>query len=168
MNFNIKIFLLCPIPEEQKPINEYIALKENNLTNWITLPKKQYLISVLRGFFTLFLICLTFTVETVESINQLLTTIQKTTFFTLLSLFFVVIYVISNWKQVDSRFNTSRLIYEEGSWYTSEIWEKPISLIKNDKLISTQIIQPILSRNISFLGLVGFLIFCSFNFSDQL
>jgi hypothetical protein len=168
MNFNIKIFLLCPIPEEQKPINEYIALKENNLTNWITLPKKQYLISVLRGFFTLFLICLTFTFETVESINQLLTTIQKTTFFTLLSLFFVVIYVISNWKQVDSRFNTSRLIYEEGSWYTSEIWEKPISLIKNDKLISTQIIQPILSRNISFLGLVGFLIFCSFNFSDQL
>jgi len=168
MNFNIKIFLLCPIPEEQKPINEYIALKENNLTNWITLPKKQYLISVLRGFFTLFLICLTFTFQTVESINQLLTTIQKTTFFTLLSLFFVVIYVISNWKQVDSRFNTSRLIYEEGSWYTSEIWEKPISLIKNDKLISTQIIQPILSRNISFLGLVGFLIFCSFNFSDQL
>jgi len=168
MNFNIKIFLLCPIPEEQKPINEYIALKENNLTNWITLPKKQYLISVVRGFFTLFLICLTFTFETVESINQLLTTIQKTTFFTLLSLFFVVIYVISNWKQVDSRFNTSRLIYEEGSWYTSEIWEKPISLIKNDKLISTQIIQPILSRNISFLGLVGFLIFCSFNFSDQL
>jgi len=168
MNFNIKIFLLCPIPEEQKPINEYIALKENNLTNWITLPKKQYLISVLRGFFTLFLICLTFTFETVDSINQLLTTIQKTTFFTLLSLFFVVIYVISNWKQVDSRFNTSRLIYEEGSWYTSEIWEKPISLIKNDKLISTQIIQPILSRNISFLGLVGFLIFCSFNFSDQL
>lgn len=168
MNFNIKIFLLCPIPEEQKPINEYIALKENNLTNWITLPKQQYLISVLRGFFTLFLICLTFTFETVESINQLLTTIQKTTFFTLLSLFFVVIYVISNWKQVDSRFNTSRLIYEEGSWYTSEIWEKPISLIKNDKLISTQIIQPILSRNISFLGLVGFLIFCSFNFSDQL
>ena len=80
MNFNIKIFLLCPIPEEQKPINEYIALKENNLTNWITLPKKQYLISVLRGFFTLFLICLTFTFETVESINQLLTTIQKTTF----------------------------------------------------------------------------------------
>ena len=168
MNFNIKIFLLCPIPEEQKPINEYIALKENNLTNWITLPKQQYLISVLRGFFTLFLICLTFTFETVESINQLLTTIQKTTFFTLLSLFFVVLYVISNWKQVDSRFNASRLIYEEGSWYTSEIWEKPISLIKNDKLISTQIIQPILSRNISFLGLVGFLIFCSFNFSDQL
>ena len=29
MNPNIKIFLLCPVPEEQKPLNEYINLKEN-------------------------------------------------------------------------------------------------------------------------------------------
>ena len=28
MNFPIKIFLLCPIPEEQKPINEYILSRD--------------------------------------------------------------------------------------------------------------------------------------------
>ena len=39
---NIKFFLLCPIPEDQKPINEYIGLKENPLTNWTTLSKKYY------------------------------------------------------------------------------------------------------------------------------
>ena len=78
MNFNIKIFLLCPIPEEQKPINEYISLKENSLTNWITLTKKEYLWTLLRGFFILFLICLTFTFEGAESINQILETIQIT------------------------------------------------------------------------------------------
>ena len=37
---NIKIFLLCPVPEDQKPINVYIGLKENVLTNWTTLSKK--------------------------------------------------------------------------------------------------------------------------------
>ena len=42
MNSNIKIFLLCPVPETQKPINEYIALKENFLTNWTTLRKEKY------------------------------------------------------------------------------------------------------------------------------
>ena len=42
MNSNIKIFLLCPVPENQKPINEYIALKENFLTNWTTLRKEKY------------------------------------------------------------------------------------------------------------------------------
>jgi hypothetical protein len=42
MNSNIKIFLLCPVPETQKPINEYIGLKENFLTNWTTLNKDKY------------------------------------------------------------------------------------------------------------------------------
>ena len=151
MNFNIKIFLLCPIPEEQKPINEYISLKENNWTNWITLTRKEYLFTLLRSFFILFLICLTFTFEGAESLNQIGETIEVTSFFSLICLVLLLFYVLTNWKQVESRFNASRLIYEEGSWYTSEVWEKPISLIKNDKLISTQIIQPILIRNITFL-----------------
>ena len=167
MNFNIKIFLLCPIPEEQKPINEYISLKENSLTNWITLTKKEYLWTLLRGFFILFLICLTFTFEGAESINQILETIQITSIFSLICLSILLCYVIINWKQVDNRFNTSRLIYEEGSWYTSEIWEKPISLIKNDKLISSQIIQPILIRNIRFFLFFTFIILFAFTLIEN-
>jgi hypothetical protein len=159
MSFNIKIFLLCPIPEDQKPINEYISLKENNLTNWITLVKRKYLGTLFQIFLTLFLICLTFTFDGIESINQLIATFEQTSFFSLAILNFVLIYILSNWKQVDNRFNTSRLIYEEGSWYTSEIWEKPISLIKNDKLISTQILQPIVLRNLQFIVVLAFGIF---------
>jgi hypothetical protein len=159
MSFNIKIFLLCPIPEDQKPINEYISLKENNLTNWITLVKRKYLGTLFQIFLTLFLICLTFTFDGIESINQLISTFEQTSFFSLAILNFVLIYILSNWKQVDNRFNTSRLIYEEGSWYTSEIWEKPISLIKNDKLISTQILQPIVLRNFQFIVVLAFGIF---------
>lgn len=151
MNFNIKIFLLCPIPEDQKPINEYISLKENNLTNWITLVKRKYIGTLAQLFFTFFLICLTFTFGGIQSVNQLFETIQQTSLISLTILNLLLIYILSNWKQVDTRFNTSRLIYEEGSWYASEIWEKPISLIKNDKLISTQILQPILLRNLQFV-----------------
>ena len=158
MSFNIKIFLLCPIPEDQKPINEYISLKENNLTNWITLVKRKYLGTLFQIFLTLFLICLTFTFDGIESINQLIATFEQTSFFSLAILNFVLIYILSNWKQVDNRFNTSRLIYEEGSWYTSEIWEKPISLIKNDKLISTQILQPIVLRNLQFIVVLVFVV----------
>ena len=56
MNTNIKIFLLCPVPEEQKPINVYIGLKENPLTNWTTLSNKNYekkLVSIASSFFFL-------------------------------------------------------------------------------------------------------------------
>ena len=42
MKTNIKIFLLCPVPDDQKPINEFIGLKENLLTSWTTLSQKNY------------------------------------------------------------------------------------------------------------------------------
>ena len=38
----LKLILLCPVPEDQKPISEYIGLKENPLTNWTTLSTKNY------------------------------------------------------------------------------------------------------------------------------
>ena len=54
--------------------------------------------------------------------------------------------IIFRWKQNQKRFNQTRLFYEEGSWYDGQFWEKPLSLVKNDKLISTQKIEPILQR----------------------
>ena len=51
-----------------------------------------------------------------------------------------------NWYQIKSRFDVSRLVYEDSSWYDTQIWEKPFLLIKNDKLLKTQKIQPIIQR----------------------
>ena len=50
MNLNIKIFLLCPIPDDQKPINEYINLKENDFTNLMLLSKKNYFSKIFINF----------------------------------------------------------------------------------------------------------------------
>jgi hypothetical protein len=61
-------------------------------------------------------------------------------------LFFLILLVFSRWKQIERDFNEPRLFYEEASWYDGQIWEKPFSILKNDKLISTQKIKPILQR----------------------
>tara|TARA_B110000503_G_C6796818_1_gene269452 strand:+ start:170 stop:373 length:204 start_codon:yes stop_codon:yes gene_type:complete len=47
---------------------------------------------------------------------------------------------------VNKRLTQSRVFYEEASWFDGKIWEKPFFLIKNDKLLSSQKIQPILKR----------------------
>jgi hypothetical protein len=54
--------------------------------------------------------------------------------------------IFARWKQVEKEFNEPRLFYEEASWYDGQVWEKPFSILKNDKLISTQKIKPILER----------------------
>jgi hypothetical protein len=98
----IKIFLLCPIPEEQKPISEYINLK------------KYFL----------------------KKIDSQLKQNSQNMF-----LFFSRFFLIIRWKEIEKRFNQSSLVYEEGSWYDGQIWEKSFSMIKNDRLLNSQIIQ---------------------------
>jgi len=140
MNRNIKVFLLCPVPEDQKPINEYINIKENSFINWTTLPVKKYLLKLISIYlftFPVFLIC--FLNLTPFSFLQI---IQN--FLISSTLVFLNIYL--RWSSVNKRLTQPRLFYEEASWFDGKIWEKPFFLIKNDKLLSALKIQPILKR----------------------
>jgi hypothetical protein len=146
MNSNIKIFLLCPVPEEQKPINGYIGLKENQLTNWTTLSKKNYEKKLLSLFSFFFFLVSFFRVSSFSDSRYLFDWFLITFSFSLTLLFFLILLIFFRWKQIEKDFNQPRLFYEEASWYDGQIWEKPFSILKNDKLISTQKIKPILQR----------------------
>jgi hypothetical protein len=146
MNTNIKIFLLCPVPEEQKPINTYIGLKENPLTSWTTLSKKNFEKKLFSFSFYFLAIVSLFSVGSLEDSNYFFEWFLKNTVITCAFLIFLLIIIFYRWKQVEKDFNQPRIFYEEASWYDGQIWEKPFSILKNDKLISTQKIKPILQR----------------------
>ena len=161
MNLNIKIFLLCPIPEDQKPINEYLNLKQNNFTNFLLLSPKKYLSKLLINFIVFFIIStpisLLFNVK-----NDIF---LFNSFFSLNCLLSIFLINFIRWSQLLQRFKTSRLFYEEGSWYDGQYWEKPLEIIKNDKLIAIYKIEPIVQRVIKTLILLFVLIlFIYFNF----
>jgi hypothetical protein len=154
MNFNIKIFLLCPIPDEQKPINEYLILKEKDFTNLLFLNSTNSFFRIFSYFFLFFSFAFLITF-----LIQLKTkTILFSIFFAIISLFLGFFVNFLNWVQLFNRFRNSRLFYEEGSWYDSQIWEKPIELIKNDKLISNLKIKPILKRSLKTVKILSFLV----------
>ena len=163
MNTNIKIFLLCPVPEDQKPINAYIGLKENQLTNWTTLSRKNYQKKLVSLFFFFFVFVSFFRFLILEpsdlspwfrlengsawsSFFYLFDWLLVTAVNSLTCLLFLLFVIFSRWKQIEKDFNEPRLFYEEASWYDGQVWEKPFSILKNDKLISTQKIKPILDR----------------------
>jgi hypothetical protein len=135
MNSNIKIFLLCPVPEEQKPINGYIGLKENQLTNWTTLSKKNYEKKLLSLFSFFFFLVSFFRVSSFSDSRYVFDWFLITFSFSLTLLFFLILLIFFRWKQIEKDFNQPRLFYEEASWYDGQIWEKPFSILKNDKLI---------------------------------
>ena len=150
---NIKIFLLCPIPEGQKPINDYIHFKDNFLTNLIYFKDKTSYIKFYSFLFLSFLSFFTFSTFSSTVLNNTLRSFFLTNFFFLL--FYLFTYL--KWKNLENRFKESRIIYEEGSWYDSQIWEKPFLLIKNEKLIASQKILPFLQQ--LFFNIFLFLFF---------
>ena len=161
MNINIKIILLCPIPDEQKPINEYINLKENDFTNLMLLSKKNYFTKIFINFLIGFVLAtpLTFLFN-VNSQLFLYNSFYSTSF--LILNFFIN---LSRWSQLLKRFRSSRLFYEEGSWYDGQYWEKPLELIKNDKLLTSQKIKPILKRIIkTSIVLLSFNVYLYWNY----
>lgn len=144
-NSNIKIFLLCPVPENQKPITEFFNLQENSFINWLTFSKEKFentLISLYRNFFIIIFL-FSFVNSSFSSIFSLFFLSLFTTTISFLFFFFLV-YV--RWNQLNISFTQSRFFYEEGSWYDGQIWEKPFSILKNDRLLSSQKIQPVLQR----------------------
>jgi len=152
MNLNIKIFLLCPVPDDQKPINEYIQLKENNFSKLIFSSNKSYFSKLILDFFFFFV--LSTLISFLLKLNYNL--ILFNTYFSINILISIFLINFLRWSQLLNKFRNSRLFYEEGSWYDGQTWEKPLEVIKNDKLISTQKIQPILKR---IKNTLNFLIF---------
>lgn len=152
----LNVFLtssISSIPEDQKPINEYIENKENFFLNWTILEKKEYWIRLKKYFLSFFLFFFLF-----EKSFSL-----KVFFFScIFSLFFLII-LFFRWKEIYQRLTETRLFYEEASWFNIQIWEKNFFLIKNDKLISYQKLKSILRRLFNTLIVSSvFLVFFSF------
>jgi len=165
MDTNIKIFLLCPIPEDQKPINEYINLKEGPFTYWPILTKKKYQSRIL-FFFLLIFFTISLFHSPIRKENIFLFDIFLENYFVATFFFaFSFLILFQRWKEIEKRFSQSNLLYEEASWYDAQIWEKPFSLLKNDYLLKTQKIKPILKRIKQTLFVLFFISLFIFLFS---
>jgi len=150
----LKLILLCPVPEDQKPISEFIGLKENPLTNWTTLSTKNYNFKFCRNFLGIFFICSLINLKNSEFLFDWLIQNLFISVNLLNILYFIVIW---RWNEVKKRLNESRLFYEEASWYDGQIWEKPSIILKNDRLLVTQKIEPVLQRLKGTLAILFYL-----------
>jgi hypothetical protein len=163
MNSIIKFFLLCPVPDNQKPINELILFEDDPFFNWITLKNEKFENKFYTKYFFLFLLSFMFFLEKIK-INSFIYVIVSSLLISSFLFFIYFFITFIRWFEIYSKFNQARFVYEEESWFDTKIWEKPISLIKNDRLLITQKINVIIERISKKILLLFyfncFLIFC--------
>jgi len=71
-------------------------------------------------------------------------------------------FITNQWDSLLKAFNSTRIFYEEASWFDGQIWDKPFSIIRNDRLIIRSQLNPLLKRTKTILISLIFFIFSIF------
>ena len=160
-NFFLTTTVFCSIPEDQKPMNEYLETKENLFLNWSSSNSKRYQKTLFFIAFLFFSLNVLFFFDFEKNFFEQ----TKSTFLYIFSasiyfFFLFFLFLFLRWRELNLRFENSRLFYEESSWFDGQIWEKPLFLLKNDRFLSKLKIFPILKR--IFKTFLKIIVFSSF------
>jgi Conserved in the green lineage and diatoms 27 len=149
---------ICPVPADQRPINEYKSLKESWFFGWSSANFKTFILRLgllwgISCFISVPIAAVSF--EPAEAFGQFFIATSGGAIF-LISLILLRLYL--GWAYVDRRLHCETVDYEETGWYDGQSWTKPHAELIQDRLISTYQVQPILQRLKYSFGILG--LFC--------
>ncbi|MBD1845071.1 CGLD27 family protein [Cyanobacteria bacterium FACHB-63] len=136
----------CPVPEEQRPINEYQDLKESWFFRWATLDRIGYLkpIAVLWAFS--WIISAPVAAVSFPPAKYLPQFLLFASAGALVLPGLALLRLYLGWVYVQRRLLNSAVFYEESGWYDGQMWEKPPEVLAQDRLVVSYQVQPILER----------------------
>jgi hypothetical protein len=132
----------CPVPKEQRPLNEYLKIKNSFLFNWSTFQLKQYIKTLLNINFYLLLYSVFFSTYFEYRTKFLLLIFFHGFFLEILILFRIYL----GWIYIKNRLENLVVEYEETGYFDGKFWLKPIKILKQDKLFSYYKVSPIVKR----------------------
>lgn len=146
----------CPVPPEQRPINEYQNLKESCFFRWATLDLRSYLVGIawLWGLSWLLASPVAAASFPPAQYPERFMLIASAGASLILSLMLLRLYL--GWSYIYDRLLRQTIFYEETGWYDGQLWVKPPEEQVKDSLIGRYQVQPVLRRlrrTFGFLGL---------------
>ena len=138
--------LICPVPFNQRPLNEFNNIRNSWIISWPLLEKSIFYRKLIYSWIIIFPICLTISYGSNYLKNNIfyLTLISITA-----SLLFPILLLSRQWLSwiyIYKRLNSENIEYEETGWYDGQIWEKPIDWRAKDLLIAQHQVKPILDH----------------------
>ena len=137
---------LCPVPDEQQPLNEYSQLKESWFFSWGNAEMLDYARKIAWIWFwaTIIVTPIAWTSFPLDRYPAKLAISANLGGMFFLTLILVRMYL--GWRYISERLQTENLVYEESGWYDGQIWQKPKAVLERDRLIVSYEISPILMR----------------------
>nr|YP_010903294.1 hypothetical protein REP76_pgp083 [Hypnea cornuta]WCH55747.1 hypothetical protein [Hypnea cornuta] len=137
---------VCPVPFDQQPLNEYLALKKSCFFAWSILSLNKYINTVL----SIFVLLLTVIMPIVWILSYNKMTLWYVLSYSILSvdLIFVLLFtrLYLGWSYIVKRLLSATVFYEESGWYDGQIWIKTADILTKDRLIGLYQINPYITR----------------------
>ena len=137
---------LCPVPEEQQPLNEFKDLQESWFFSWAMLPQLPYLarLSIVWGIG--FVLAIPISLVSFPMAKMPGHCLWATAIGACFPVIFVLVQQYLGWTYVRDRLNAEQIFYEESGWYDGQYWTKPPEMLDKDQLVVTYQVYPLLKR----------------------
>lgn len=150
---------ICPVPFDQRPLNEYKSLTKLTLFSWSLMQTKNFVTSILCIIFVTACCSIILTSQYSSNIipKRLLYVYNLSVTTLIIELVLVRLYL--GWSYVSKRLLSASVTYEESGWYDNQIWIKSASSLIQDRLVAIYEVNPLLAK-IKKLVFVIALILC--------
>ena len=156
--------ILCPVPINQRPLNEFNSIRNSWIISWPLLEKNIFYRNLLISWVVIIPISLIISYGSDSLKNNIFDlTVTSLT----VSLLFPILLLIRQWLSwiyIYKRLNSENIEYEESGWYDGQTWEKPIDWRSKDMLVAQYQVKPILNHLSNILRILLSLISFSFLF----
>lgn len=137
---------LCPVPEEQQPLNEFKQLQESWFFSWAMLPRLPFISRLAIVWGLGFGLAIPISLVSFPFSKLPLQCLWAAALGACFPAIFVLVQLYLGWTYVGDRLRDVRIFYEESGWYDGQYWTKPEQMLAQDQLVVTYQIQPLLRR----------------------
>ncbi|WP_413682535.1 CGLD27 family protein [Prochlorococcus sp. MIT 1011] len=138
--------IICPVPQNQRPINEFNSIRNSWIISWPFLERNIFYRKLIFSWLFITPVSLTISYGSDYLKNNIFLLIFLS--FTASVAFPILILIRQwlSWVYIYKRLNSEKIEYEESGWYDGQTWEKPFSWRAKDLLIAQHQIKPILNH----------------------
>lgn len=138
--------MTCPVPEEQQPLHEYLALKESFFFRWATLDAFAYIRGLVIVWLAWWILTGPIAAGSFPPHRHLGEFICWGSIGATLGLGLPLLRLFLGWIYIKNRLHSPTVLYEETGWYDGQLWTKPEADLAKERLLVTYEVQPILTK----------------------